>query len=140
MWAAIGAGMAAASEGYAAGQAGYSTSTTTGTVNSYGTYGSSYGTYSGTTTTYDPAKAAAAQAQANANSRQRMNDIISMTNSETAEAELLLRRTTLGPDQTHTATILIDAPERMPGNFVIAVNIAGEMHVFEFGYEQYSLN
>jgi len=140
MWAAIGAGMAAASEGYAAGQAGYSTSTTAGTVNSYGTYGSSYGTYSGTTTTYDPAKAAAAQAQANANSRQRMNDIANMTNSEMAEAELLLRRTTLNPGQTHTATILIDTPESMPSNFVITVNAAGEMHVFEFGYEQYSLN
>jgi hypothetical protein len=140
MWAAIGAGMQAASEGYAAGQAGYSTSTTTGSVNSYGTYGSSYGTYSGTTTTYDTAKAAAAQAQANANSRQRMNDIISVTNSATAEAELLLRRTTLEPGETHTATILIDAPKDMPSNFVIAVDVADEVHVFEFGYEQYSLN
>jgi hypothetical protein len=140
MWASIGAGLQAASEGYAAGQAGYSTSTTTGSVNSYGTYGSSYGTYSGTTTTYDPAKAAAAQAQANANSRQRMNDIISVTNSATAEAELLLRRTTLEPGETHTATILIDAPKDMPSNFVIAVDVADEVHVFEFGYEQYSLN
>ena len=139
MWAAIGAGMQAASEGYAAGQAGNSTSTTTGTVNSYGTYGSSYGTYSGTTTTYDPGKAAAAQAQANANSRQRMNDIINITNSASAEAELLLRRTTLDPDQTHTATILIDAPKDIPSNFIITINVAGEMHVFEFGYEQFSL-
>jgi len=140
MWAAIGAGMQAASEGYAAGQAGYSTSTTTGSVNSYGTYGSSYGSYSGVTTTYDPAKAAAAQAQANANSRQRMNDIINMTNSATAEAELLLRRTTLNPGETHTATILIDAPSDMPSNFVVSVNVAGEMHVFQFGYEKSPLN
>jgi len=139
MWAAIGAGLEAASEGYAAGQAGYSTSTTTGTVNSYGSYGSTYGTYGGTTTTYDYGKAAAARAQANANSRQRVNDIMNMTNSATAEAELLLRRTTVDPDQTHTATILVDAPDQMPSDFVVSVNVAGEMHVFEFGYEQYQL-
>jgi hypothetical protein len=68
-----------------------------------------------------------------------MNDIMSMTNSATAEAELLLRRTTLGPYQTHMATILIDAPKDMPSKFVIAIDVAGEMHVIEFGYEQFLL-
>ena len=79
-------------------------------------------------------------AQSNAKSRQRMNDIMSRTYSATAEAELLLRRTTLDPAQTHTATILIDAPKEMPSKFVIATDVVGEIHVFEFGYQQFSLD
>ena len=137
MWAAIGAGLQAAGESMQASQSAYSTSTTMGTVNSYGTYGSAYGTYSGTTTTYDPAKAAAAQAQVNENNRRRINDIANATNSATAEAELLLRRTTLGPDHFHTATILIDAPKVTPAAIQIAINVAGEVHVFDFSYEKY---
>jgi hypothetical protein len=80
---------------------------------------------------------AAAQAQANANTRQRMYEIKNMTNSEMEEAELLLRRTTLDPGETHTATILLDEPKKMPSNFVITINVASEIHVFEFEYAQF---
>jgi hypothetical protein len=135
MWKAIAAGIQAAGEGLEANRAGYSSTNSSGVVSVYDSQGSTYGRFSGSNTTYDASKRSAAQKQANLNSQHRMAEIAKSSRGAMAEAELLLRRTTIGPGEGFDAAILIDAPEELPSNLQLSINMNGEVHVIDYAYE-----
>jgi uncharacterized protein YceK len=121
MWAAIGQGLQAAGEGMQAANAGYRTSYTQGTASAYGSGGYAYGNYHSTTTTYDPAAAAAAQAQVDANNRARMAELAAARGSALGAIEHVVRRTTLSPGESYTGAVVIDAPGGGQTDFEVEV-------------------
>lgn len=133
MWAAVAAGLNAASNNIAASQAGYSSGTVAysgatygryGTVNSYGT-----GSYSG----YNAGAAYAAQATANTQNEQIFGRLAAESAASLQALKANLRTTTIDPGSSFGGLIMFDIPPkaRKPAEPIpirIIVEIAGEKH------------
>lgn len=137
-WAAVAAGLAAASNSMQAANAGYSTSYGSYAGNTYGTYGgspysaTSYG--SGYVTTYDPAKAQAAQALANQQNAVNLQNMQAINAANEQELQNILKITTLSPGQSHAGTVVVDLPKNSQDGIkqvTLQVTVGDDEHIFD---------
>jgi hypothetical protein len=140
MWAAIGAGLAAAGNTMSASNSGY--------YSGYGTYhGSTYGSFGSTpfnasssgtvmVSGYDYERAQAAQSAANAQNQATFARIAEQNAANLKSLKAYMRTTTVDPQQMFGGTVLFELPKAardskadMPVTFVVIVN--GEEHKFD---------
>lgn len=135
-WAAVAAGLAAASNSMQAANTGYSTSYGSYTGSTYGTYGGT--PYSGTTygsgyvTTYDPAKAQAAHALANQQNISNLQDR-QMTNTlNERRLQEILKTTTVFPGASHSGEVVFEVPKGTGESKYVSVRISmgNDEHAF----------
>lgn len=108
-------------------------STTSGTVNTYGSRGYGTANYFGTTTTYNPAAAAAAQAQINANTAAGMASVAAARNAQLSGTAGMLSRNTVGAGGFAGGVVRLDASSISKGQpLEVTIFLPGESHSFRF--------
>lgn len=148
MWAAVGAGLAAAANNMNAANAGYSNTygnySGTATASAYGSGGyataraSSYGNFSANT--YDSTAAYLAQQSANAQNQALFER--QQANAEFSKRDLearALKANTISPGEMVLGDVRLALPKRnkaAPAEFVATVNVAGESVAFVFREQQ----
>lgn len=142
-WAAVAAGLAAASNSMQAANAGHSTSYGSYSGSTYGSYGSapySANTYgSGYVTTYDPAKAQAAQAIANQENQAMLENMEQANLQNEARLQSILKTTTILPGLFHSGQTKFEVPAAraaLAEPIEIYVVMGHDRHIFKLGIEQ----
>ena len=133
--ARLGAALNGASQSMQAQNAAYQTSYTNGSVQSFNSNGNtSFGNFNATTTTYNPAAAAAARAQVEASQNAQMDNINANETSAMQEASMVARRTTIPASGKYAGVIKLQAPSGNPDIVDLQIDVGGEVHTVRFNY------
>lgn len=109
------------------------TTYSSGSAYASGTGGYARATYSGTTTTYNPAAAAAAQAQINAQTMNQMSMVASARDIQLNNTGSILKRNTVPPDAFAGGVIKLHAEDIRDGQpLKLIVSLGDETHEFVF--------
>ena len=140
MWAAIGAGLAAAGNSMSAANSGYYSGTATYHGSTYGSFGST--PYSSTTygtanvSGYDSGRAQAAQSLANAENQATFGRMAEQNASRMGALKSYMRTTTVDPQQMFGGRVIFELPKSVHQGkgdvpMTVLVTVNGEEHKFE---------
>lgn len=136
MWAAVGAGLAAASNNMAAQQAGYSNHSGTAQTNAYAYGSGGYATAKATTnysgTTYNGGAAYAAQANANAENARLIGNMHAQNALRNQQIGEALQAHTLAPGGSHGTYVDIEyRPAKQPRPVTVKIALADAELLFD---------